>query len=79
MIKKIQVPMFRMECPRCGYEHFCMGSDVVDVTTIHGRVFACVCGYKARFAGWQTEEYATITLVVNDYGDISLEDEELNV
>jgi len=75
-LKTSIVPIFTIECPLCGNEYLCVGSEVVDVTTCKCRTYKCSCGYKAPFQSWPSEVYNNLIVRFNEFGDISVDTEE---
>lgn len=76
--KTAVVPIYTIECPMCGNEYKCVGSEVVDVTTVKCKTYRCSCGYRAMFQTFPSEVYQNLLITFDEYGNITVEaDDEL--
>lgn len=76
--KSSVVPIYTIQCPMCGNEYMCVGSEVVDVASCKCKNYKCSCGYKAPFQLWPQEIYRNLVVNFNEFGDITVDtDDEL--
>lgn len=74
--KRSVIPIYTIACPLCGEEYMCVGSEIMDVTLYKGRVYACSCGYRARFNQWPQELYQNLVVDFDERGDVSVSTED---